>query len=257
MQVAEVRPNPGKSLSDEHLGFVESGEAEALDARQILIWGMENFAPELSLSCSFGAPEGLVVLDMMHRIDAASRVFTIDTGRLPQATHDLVDRVRDRYAKRVEVLFPREDDVREMTEAHGSNLFYESVSRRQHCCRVRKVEPLRRYLATQRAWVTGLRRDQGVTRSELRKIEIDHANGGLVKLNPIADWTHERVMEYVRSHDVPVNRLHGAGYPSIGCEPCSRAVAPDADPRSGRWWWEKPETRECGIHVEEEQGSGI
>ena len=257
MQVAEVRPNPGKSLSDEHLGFVESGEAEALDARQILIWGMENFAPELSLSCSFGAPEGLVVLDMMHRIDAASRVFTIDTGRLPQATHDLVDRVRDRYAKRVEVLFPREDDVREMTEAHGSNLFYESVSSRQHCCRVRKVEPLRRYLATQRAWVTGLRRDQGVTRSELRKIEIDHANGGLVKLNPIADWTHERVMEYVRSHDVPVNRLHGAGYPSIGCEPCSRAVAPDADPRSGRWWWEKPETRECGIHVEEEQGSGI
>jgi len=257
MQVAEVRSDSGKTLSDEQLGFIESGESEALEAQQILSWGIENFAPEFSLSCSFGAPEGLVVLDMMHRIDAASRVFMIDTGRLPQATHDLVDRVRDRYAKRVEVLFPAEDNVREMTEAHGTNLFYESVSRRQHCCWVRKVEPLRRHLATQRAWVTGLRRDQGVTRSETRKIEIDHVNGGVVKLNPIADWTHQQVMEYVRSNNVPVNRLHGAGYPSIGCEPCTRAVAPGADPRSGRWWWEKPETRECGIHVEEEQGSGI
>ena len=257
MQAVEIRPDSGKSLSDEHLEFIESGESEALDAQQILSWGIEHFSPDLSLSCSFGAPEGLVVLDMMHRIDATARVFTIDTGRLPQAPHDLVDRVRDRYAKRVEVLFPSEGHVREMTEAHGTNLFYESVSRRQHCCWVRKVEPLRRHLATQRAWVTGLRRDQGVTRSETRKIEIDHVNGGVVKLNPIADWTHERVMEYVRSHNVPVNRLHGAGYPSIGCEPCSRAVAPGADPRSGRWWWEKPETRECGIHVEEEQGSGI
>ena len=257
MQALDLRPVSINSLSDEILTFIESGSGESLSAKEILIWGIENFAPELSLSCSFGAPEGLAVLDMMHRLDRASRVFMIDTGRLPQATHDLVDRVRDHYGKSVEVLFPSAERVQEMSQAHGSNLFYGSVALRQHCCAVRKVEPLRRHLATQRAWVTGLRRDQGVTRGETRKIEIDRANGGLVKLNPIADWTHEQVMEYVREHRVPTNRLHAAGYPSVGCEPCSRAVAPGADPRSGRWWWESPEMRECGIHVEEEQGSGI
>lgn len=237
--------------------FIESGEGESLTAERVLAWGIENFSPEISLSCSFGAPEGLAVLDMMHRIDPASRVFTIDTGRLHEATHDLLDRVRDRYGKPVEMLFPNSESVVEMSREHGTNLFYESVAMRQRCCRVRKVEPLRRHLATHRAWVTGLRRDQGVTRGETRKIEIDSANGGLVKLNPIADWTQDRVTEYVKEHGVPTNRLHAAGYPSIGCEPCSRAVAPGADPRSGRWWWELPETRECGIHSEEEQGSGI
>jgi phosphoadenosine phosphosulfate reductase len=244
-------------MRDDILRFIESGQAEALGPQELLTWGIKKFAPKIALSCSFGAPEGLVLLDMMHRIDPASRVFVLDTGRLPQATHDLIDRVRDRYDKTVEVIFPSAEDVQAMVRAKGMNLFYESVENRQLCCRIRKVEPLRRYLAGLDAWVAGLRRDQGVTREETPKLQLDKVNGGIVKLNPIADWTHAQVLEYVRVHDVPTNRLHAQGYPSVGCDPCSRAIAPGDDPRAGRWWWEHPETRECGIHVEEEKGSGI
>jgi len=245
-------------LRDDVLKFISSGEAESLSAQEILTWGIKNFAPRIALSCSFGAPEGLVLLDMMHRIDPASRVFVLDTGRLPQATYDLIDRVRDRYDKPVEIVFPRAEDVEAMVRARGANLFYESVENRQLCCRIRKVEPLRRFLAGLDAWVAGLRRDQGVTRTETPKLELDAVHGGIVKLNPIADWTHEQVLDYVREHEVPTNRLNAQGYPSVGCDPCSRAIAAGEDPRAGRWWWEQPETRECGIHVDEEdQGSGI
>ena len=240
------------------LKFIESGEADSMSAQEILTFSVKNFHPQLALACSFGAPGGLVLLDMMHRIDPASRVFAIDTGRLPQATHDLVDRVRARYDKRVEVIFPRAQAVESMVAAKGTNLFYASVENRQLCCQVRKVEPLQRYLADLDAWVTGLRRDQGVTRVDTRKLEIDHAHGGLLKINPIADWTRAEVMDYVRAHDVPINRLHDCGYPSVGCDPCSRGIESGEDLRAGRWWWEGPETRECGIHAEEEeQGSGI
>jgi phosphoadenosine phosphosulfate reductase len=145
-----------------------------------------------------------------------------------------------------------------MVREKGMNLFYESLENRRLCCRLRKVEPMRRYLADFDAYVTGLRRDQNVTRADTPKLQIDEANGGLVKINPIADWTHDAVWQYVRRHNVPTNRLHARGYPSVGCEPCSRAVAPGDDPRAGRWWWENADTRECGIHIDEEdQGSGI
>jgi len=245
-------------MRDAILRFIESGEAEALDALQLLTWALKTFAPKIALSCSFGAPEGLALLDMLHRIDPASRVFVLDTGRLPQATYDLIDRVRDRYDKRVEVVFPEASAVSAMVQARGMNLFYESIENRQLCCRLRKVEPLQRHLAGLDAWVTGLRRDQGVTREDTAKVQLDAAHGGIVKVNPIADWTHEQVLAYVRTHDVPINRLHAEGYPSVGCDPCSRAIAPGDDPRAGRWWWESPETRECGIHVDEqEKGSGI
>jgi phosphoadenosine phosphosulfate reductase len=238
--------------------FIESGQGEALDPQQLLTWALKSFAPKIALSCSFGAPEGLVLLDMMHRIDPAARVFVLDTGRLPQATYDLIDRVRDRYDKRVEVVFPEAAAVEAMVQAKGMNLFYESIENRHLCCRLRKVEPLNRYLATLDAWVAGLRRDQGVTREDTAKVQFDNQHGGIVKVNPIADWTHEQVLAYVRKHDVPINRLHAEGYPSVGCDPCSRAIAAGDDPRAGRWWWERPETRECGIHVDEqEKGSGI
>jgi phosphoadenosine phosphosulfate reductase len=233
-------------------------DAEALSAQEILTWAIKNYAPRISLACSFGAPEGLALLDMMHRIDPASRVFVLDTGRLPQETYDLIDRVRERYDIRVEVLFPRAEDLERMVRRDGLNLFYESVEKRQLCCRIRKVEPLERHLAGLDAWVSGLRRDQGVTRVDTPKVEIDHVHGGIVKVNPIADWTREDVLAYVEAHDVPLNRLHARGYPSVGCAPCSRAVAPGDDPRAGRWWWENAETRECGIHLgEENEGSGI
>jgi thioredoxin-dependent adenylylsulfate APS reductase len=258
MALQAVESVSEKISRDEVLRLIASGEAERWSAREILTWGVRNFAPDLSLSCSFGAREGMVLLDMLHAIAPRPRVFTLDTGRIPQATYDLMDRVRDRYDIEVEVVFPRSEDVEQMVRGHGLNLFYESIEKRQLCCRIRKVEPLRRYLAGVDAWISGLRREQNVTRSDVAKIEIDESHGGIVKLNPLADWTQEQVADYVHENNVAVNRLHGEGYPSVGCAPCSRAVAAGEDPRSGRWWWENPETRECGIHVgEEDQGSGI
>ena len=247
-----------KTIDDNALQFVRSGAAEELSAQEILGWGLKNFADKIALSCSFGAPEGMVLLDIAHRVDPTARVFTLDTGRIHQATYDLIDRIRQRYDMQVEVLFPRAEDVEDMTRRKGLNLFYESVENRQICCRIRKVEPLNRYLAGLDAWVTGLRRDQNVTRSDTPKLEIDRVHGGMIKLNPIADWTRDQVMAYIRAHDVPINRLHEEGYPSVGCAPCTRAIRPGEDLRAGRWWWENAESKECGIHVDEEnQGSGI
>lgn len=262
---AKMPENASKRVSGSRAPFPDavqrvlaSGEAEAWDARKILSWGIGNFGAKLALSCSFGAPEGLVLLDMMHRIDPASRVFVLDTGRLPQATHDLIDRVRQRYDKRVEVIAPEAAAVTAMVGEHGMNLFYDSVEKRQLCCGVRKVQPLSAYLEGLDAWVTGLRREQNITRRDTPKIQVDHTHGGLLKLNPIADWNRQQVMDYVAEHHVPTNSLHAKGYPSVGCEPCSRAISPGEDERAGRWWWENPESRECGIHVGEEgQGSGI
>jgi phosphoadenosine phosphosulfate reductase len=145
-----------------------------------------------------------------------------------------------------------------MVRAKGMNAFYESVENRKLCCQVRKVLPMRRYLADFDAYITGLRRDQNLNRAETRKLAIDPGMGGIVKLAPLADWTHERVLDYVGEHKVPVNRLHREGYPSVGCEPCTRAIGPGDDPRAGRWWWESDGIKECGIHVQAEaDGSGI
>ena len=171
---------------------VRAGRLEGLGAEEILIWAIKNFHPRLALSCSFGNVEGLVLLDMMHRIEPSSRVYVLDTGRLHQATYDLIDRVRDRYGKDVEVVFPEAAAVQAMVRKHGMNLFYESLENRQLCCRLRKVEPNRRYLAELDAHVTGLRREQGVTRTEVRKVELE-GDGSLVKINPLADWTLDEV----------------------------------------------------------------
>ena len=251
---------PSRAPSEAMLDAIRSGSFASWDADRILSWGIENFHPRLVLSASFGNPEGMVLLDLLHRTQPDVRVFTLDTGRLPQATHDLIDRVRDRYGIGIEVVFPEPADVVQMVRQHGQNLFYESVDKRQLCCRVRKVEPMRRYFATAGvdAWIAGLRREQNVTRSDAAKVEIDDVHGGIVEINPLVDWTHEQVWDYVRDHNVPVNRLHKQGYSSVGCDPCSRAIQPGEDVRAGRWWWENPETKECGIHVEEEShGSGI
>lgn len=228
-------------------------------AEEILRWGLETFAPRIALSASFGSPEGMVLLDMMHTIDpATTRVFTIDTGRLHQETYDLMDRVRTRYEVEVEVYFPRPEAVQAMVREHGLNLFYDSVELRRKCCGVRKVEPLDRALAELDAWIAGLRPDQSVTRGDVRAVEIDEVHGGRIKLNPLVGWTREDVMAYVERNHVPVNRLHDQGYPSVGCVPCTRSIQPGEDERAGRWWWENADQRECGIHVGyEEKGSGI
>jgi len=246
-----------KPIDSSLLEDIRAGRLEGLAAQDILTWAIRNLHPRLALSCSFGNAEGLALLDMMHRIEPASRVYVLDTGRLHQATYDLIDRVRDRYGKDVEVVFPEAKAVQAMVREHGTNLFYESLEKRQLCCRLRKVEPNRRYLGELDGHVTGLRREQGVTRREVRKAELED-DGRLLKINPLADWSHDEVWAYVREHNVPVNRLHAEGFPSVGCAPCTRAVEPGGDPRSGRWWWENADTRECGLHVgEEKDGSGI
>ncbi len=258
MSLSEVLPDTRKSLSEDTIRLIEDGGFESYPAEKILIWALGNFHPRLALSASFGAPEGMVLLDMMHRIEPTARVFAIDTGRLPQATHDLMDRVRERYGKPVEILFPETRDLQQLVRERGANSFYESLEFRRHCCEIRKVEPMRRHLATLDAYVTGLRRDQNAARAATRKVLFDGSYGGLVKINPLADWDSNRVWQYIRKHNVPVNRLHRSGYPSVGCEPCSRAIQPGSDPRSGRWWWEQDDTKECGLHdQEQEQGSGI
>ena len=159
-----------------------------------------------------------------------------------------MDAIRRRYGVSVEVFFPDTVKVQDMVRTHGLNLFYDSVEQRKLCCAVRKVEPLKRALKDLSAWMTGLRRDQAVTRNEVRKVEIDKDHGGIVKINPLADWSHDQVWQYIRDHNVPFNRLHNQGYPSIGCAPCTRAVQPGDDLRAGRWWWEDSEKKECGLH---------
>ncbi|GAF73976.1 unnamed protein product [marine sediment metagenome] len=237
---------------------IPRGGLESRDPTEILTWIIQRFHPRLALSCSFGNPEGMVLLDMMHRIEPSSRVFILDTGRMPQETYDLIDRVRDRYGKEVEVVLPDSAAVQSMVSKHGMNLFYESLEKRQLCCRLRKVEPNARFLAGLDAYVTGLRRGQSVTRTDVGKVEIDRANGDILKVNPLVGWDYDDVWKYVRARSVPVNRLHDRGYPSVGCAPCTRAIQAGEDPRAGRWWWENPETKECGLHPDEEiGGSGI
>jgi phosphoadenosine phosphosulfate reductase len=215
----------------------------------VLEWALDKFSPDVALACSFQAEES-VLIDMMSRIYGTDfRIFTLDTGRLNQETYDCMDAIRERYGVSVEVYFPDALKVQEMVRSRGLNLFYNSIEERKLCCAVRKVEPLNRALKGLSAWMTGLRREQAVTRAEVRNVELDTDHGNIVKINPLVDWSHEDVWSYIHTRNVPFNRLHSQGYPSIGCAPCTRAVQPGEDSRAGRWWWENPETKECGLHV--------
>ena len=227
-------------------------DLEHSSAESVLEWALEKFSPKVALACSFQAEES-VLIDMMHRQRGSDfRIFTLDTGRLNQETYDCMDAIRDRYGISVEVYFPDAGKVEDMVRAHGLNLFYQSIERRKLCCAVRKVEPLNRALKNLSAWVTGLRREQAVTRAVVGKVEVDNDHGAILKINPLADWSHDEVWEYIRERNVPFNWLHTQGYPSIGCAPCTRAVKPGDDLRAGRWWWEHPETKECGLHIHSE-----
>jgi phosphoadenosine phosphosulfate reductase len=222
---------------------------EQLPAEGVLQWCLDRFSPKVALACSFQAEES-VLIDMMHRIRGSDfRIFTLDTGRLNQETYDCMDAIRQSYGVSVEVYFPDAIKVQDMVRNHGLNLFYHSVELRKLCCSIRKVEPLNRALKDLSAWLTGLRREQASTRAEVRKIELDKDHGNIVKINPLVDWSYDRVWKYIRENNVPYNRLHDQGYPSIGCAPCTRAVKPGEDLRAGRWWWENPNTKECGLHL--------
>ncbi|GLU35882.1 phosphoadenylyl-sulfate reductase [Trinickia caryophylli] len=194
------------------------------------------------------AAEDMVLTHAILSRGASIGIFSLNTGRLHAETIGMFDRVRERYGYEIEQFHPRADAVDAYVAQHGLNAFYESVDLRKQCCEIRKVEPLNRALAGVQAWVTGQRREQSVTRAELHEEERDEARG-IAKYNPLADWTEADVWAYLAQNDVPVNPLHARGYPSIGCEPCTRAIRPGEDSRAGRWWWESRDTKECGLHV--------
>lgn len=209
----------------------------------------EQFS-SITLASSLGA-EDQVLTHMVQTHQLPITIFVLDTGRLHQETYSVMAKTQDRYGFKYQVFFPQTDAVQNMVSHHGPNLFYESIELRKLCCGIRKVEPLGRALAEKSGWITGQRREQSITRNTLDVVEWD-ATHELLKFNPLASWSTEQVWAYIREHSIPYNILHDRGFPSIGCSPCTRAVKPGHDIRSGRWWWEDPDKKECGLHVKTE-----
>jgi thioredoxin-dependent adenylylsulfate APS reductase len=231
-----------------------SVEFEGEEPEAVLEWAIERFAPRIALSTAFQI-DGVVLIDMAYRIDPNIRIFSVDTGRMPEETFDLIEQLRERYVGlNLELLSPDADEVQALVAKNGPNGFRNAVNHRLACCQIRKVRPLTKHLHTLDAWVTGLRRDQWATRTNIRKVELDHDHGAIVKLNPLAEWTEDEVWEYARDNEVPTHPLYAKGYTSIGCAPCTRAIAPGEASRAGRWWWESNAPKECGIHCAIETG---
>ncbi len=220
----------------------------AAPPEEILRWAVRTYSPKLVFASSFGV-EDVAVIDMLSRLEPSTRIITLDTGRLPEETYEVMERVRQRYKVAIESYFPGKEAVEQLERERGFYSFRRSVEERKFCCHIRKIEPLGRGLAGANAWITGLRRDQAATRTGVEVVEIDAANGSITKINPLAFWSEQQTWAYVKDHDVPYNTLHDRGYPSIGCAPCTRAIQPGEDVRAGRWWWENPTTKECGLHV--------
>jgi phosphoadenosine phosphosulfate reductase len=217
-------------------------------AEEVLSWALGHLGTSnIALASSLGA-EDQVLTHMLLSLDISARVFTLDTGRMHQETYSLMSKTMQKYSMRYEIVFPEREAIEKTISQHGPNFFYSSIENRQLCCGIRKVEPLKRKLAELSGWITGLRREQAVTRTALDKITWDQANS-IVKVNPLADWTEAMVWDYIKKNQVPYNILHDKGFASIGCAPCTRAISKDEDVRAGRWWWENPEQKECGLHV--------
>lgn len=215
---------------------------------EVLTWFISNYAGKTAFSTSLGA-EDQVITQMLAGINLPLNIFTLDTGRMFQETYDLLDITRKKFGLNVRVYFPDSSEVEEMVRSKGINLFYDSIENRQLCCHIRKIEPLKRALKGMEVWITGMRKEQSVTRARADLIQWDPVYK-IIKINPLINWTHDMVWLYIHERNIPVNELHARGYPSIGCSPCTRAVQPGEDVRSGRWWWELPEYRECGLHKE-------
>jgi phosphoadenosine phosphosulfate reductase len=229
-------------------------QTKGYSPQELLKYVLERFGARIALATSFGA-EDQVLTDMLSKTSEPLSIFTLDTGRVPEETYEVMDETRKRYGIDIKVLFPDYEQVEVMVNESGPNLFYESIENRKQCCKVRKIEPLKRGLADLDAWICGLRAEQSTTRTGLERVDWDDTFG-LVKICPLANWSAEQVWEYIRENNVPYNKLHDAGYPSIGCEPCTRAVKPGEDIRAGRWWWEAPEHKECGLHLHPEDTAG-
>jgi len=213
----------------------------------ILRAGIAAAGGPVSLACSFSM-EDVAIIDIAHRAGLKLGVFAIDTGRLGEETYEVADALSERYRLTIDWYFPRHGDVEALERAKGLFSFRESTENRQECCSIRKVEPLARAIKGLSGWVTGMRREQSPTRSELSAIERDGLNGGILKINPLIEWSEEQLLAYTEENRLPRNRLYSQGYRSIGCAPCTRAVREGEDARAGRWWWENPDNKECGLH---------
>lgn len=213
---------------------------------EVLRWAYGNFA-RVAVVASFQA-ESSVIIDLVSKIRPDFNVITLDTGRLPQETHEMIDRVRARYRIELQIVAPDANEVNEMVATNGTNLFYRSPDLRRLCCEVRKSRPLDRALRGYDAWVTGLRRDQAATRAHVPVMAVDSEHGGIAKIAPLAGWSKAQIWDYIRANDVPYHPLYERGYTSIGCTPCTRATTSGEHERAGRWWWEQNEVKECGLH---------
>jgi phosphoadenosine phosphosulfate reductase len=215
-------------------------------AFEVLSYFIKEFDGKLAFGSSLGA-EDQVITDMIAKIDKGTKIFTLDTGRVFPETYDTVQESNEKYGINIEVYFPNSEKVERMVNQKGINLFYQSVENRRLCCQVRKIEPLQRAMTDVDVWVTGIRKEQSVTRLLTEVVELD-AGTGKLKVNPLVDWTEQDVWDYIKENEVPYNKLHDRGFPSIGCQPCTRAIKEGEDVRAGRWWWETPEQKECGLH---------
>ena len=225
----------------------QTKDFEAKSPKELLRWSMDQYGDKAGLASSFGM-EDMVLIDMIAKLNGPITIFTLDTGRLHEETYELMDRVRSKYGLEIKTYFPDRDKVENLVRGKGFFSFRESVDNRKECCYIRKVEPLNRALGELKAWITGLRRSQGITRTDIPKVLEDADHPPLIKINPLADWSEEQVMNYIIENNVPINILHKKNYPSIGCAPCTRPVEQGEDIRAGRWWWENPEHKECGLH---------
>ncbi|KAF0203512.1 MAG: phosphoadenosine phosphosulfate [Bacteroidetes bacterium] len=215
-------------------------------AQEVIEWFLKDFEGKVAFSTSLGA-EDQVITQMIAQVGVPADIFTLDTGRLFPETYNLLDLTSKKYDLNIRVMFPDASRVENMVNEKGINLFYDSIENRKLCCHIRKIEPLKRAFAGLDAWICGLRREQSVTRKDMRLVEWDE-NNDLIKVNPLIEWTETELWDYIKANRIPYNKLHDTGFPSIGCQPCTRAILPGEDVRAGRWWWENPETRECGLH---------
>ena len=223
-----------------------NNQFENKPAKEVLEYFLNKYKNRIALSSSLSA-EDQAITEMIARIDKTAGIFTLDTGRMFPEIYDLIQKTNSRYKINIKVYFPDARQVEKMVNQKGINLFYESTENRELCCRIRKTEPLNKALKGLSVWITGMRREQSMTRREKNLIEWDDQNN-LIKLNPLYNWSEQQVWDYIEENNIPYNKLHKEGFPSIGCQPCTRAVKPGEDIRAGRWWWEMPEYKECGLH---------
>ncbi|RXJ97930.1 phosphoadenylyl-sulfate reductase [Arcobacter sp. CECT 8986] len=221
-------------------------ELKDVSTLEVIEYFLKEYKDKIALASSLGA-EDQVLTDMILKTDKDAKIFTLDTGRLNPETYNVMDATNLKYSVKLDVYFPKLENVENLYKTQGVNGHFESIDNRKNCCKIRKIEPLKRALKGLDVWFTGLRSSQSVTREEMKLVEWDEAFG-LIKVNPLINWSEDDVWTYIKENSVPYNKLHDQGYPSIGCAPCTRAVKDGEDIRAGRWWWENPEHKECGLH---------